>query len=195
MPSAVSAALRGGAVFAAAAALGVLFTGGLWSLFGDTISAARESYVLLLARETLADAGYENAHFDFAARGADLPAARVLAAACARKKNGKPAAVVARAIAKNGYGGEMEFIAAFAEGGAFGARVVRHRETPGIADFLQKPGGAKKALDGVSGATITSDALARAVGDLEKWSAETRADICAQKNNKTENAENMENKL
>ena len=185
MASAIKAALRAGFVFAAAAAGGVLFVGGLWSLYGDTIGAARDFHIRNLARETLQNIEHDNAPV-LEKHAADLPSARVAAAACARKQN-IPAAIVTRAVAKDGYNGEIEFIIAFAVNeGIAGVRVLRHRETPGIADFLNDENGAQQSLDGVAGATITSEAMRAAVGDLLKWSGveqgALRDDVCKKEN-------------
>lgn len=186
MASAIKAALRAGFVFAAAAAGGVLFVGGLWSLYGDTIGAARDSHIRGLARETLQNIEHDNAPV-LEQHAADLPSARVAAAACARKNN-TPAAIVARAVAKDGYNGDIDLIIAFAVNeGVAGVRVLRHRETPGIADFLDDENGAQQSLDGVAGATITSEAMRAAVADLLKWSGAQqgalRADVCQTQNN------------
>jgi Na+-translocating ferredoxin:NAD+ oxidoreductase RnfG subunit len=78
-----------------------------------------------------------------------------------------------------GYGGEIRWLAAAELAGdapiLTGLRITAHQETPGIADFLDRPGqGWLAALEGaaedeladvdvVSGATITSRALRRAL--------------------------------
>ena len=79
-----------------------------------------------------------------------------------------------------GYAGDIELLAAFQGEGErrrrlLGARVTAHRETPGLGDFVelarspwmrqfsQRP---PEAVDGVTGATITSEAVKRGVADL-----------------------------
>jgi len=83
----------------------------------------------------------------------------------------------------NGYGGPMTLLVAMAANAPakaprlLGVRVTRHQETPGIADFLSRPRSgwlaelrdlpapAVSDIDGVSGATITSRAVLRAVAE------------------------------
>ena len=84
-----------------------------------------------------------------------------------RAENGDKLAATAVQVAVRGYGGDIIFIAAFApDGRRLQSRIVRHAETPGIADFLSLPDGGEKAIDGVSGATITSAALSQAAAAL-----------------------------
>lgn len=79
-----------------------------------------------------------------------------------------------------GYGGDLHWLAAADVAEApptlTGIRITRHQETPGIADFVDEPErgwlasltGSNAAqltqIDSVSGATITSRALQRALG-------------------------------
>jgi Na+-translocating ferredoxin:NAD+ oxidoreductase RnfG subunit len=79
----------------------------------------------------------------------------------------------------SGYGGEIRWLAAADLSGRQPAlqslRIVRHQETPGIADFLDHPdqgwlaslkeadAAALARVDTVSGATITSRALGRSL--------------------------------
>ncbi len=91
-----------------------------------------------------------------------------------------PNGVRLRRSSTNGYAGEIEFIAAFRAGpdGAnalAGVRVTRHRETPGLGDFIdtarspwiyQFSGRLPKEVDAVTGATITSEAVKRSVSAL-----------------------------
>ncbi len=78
----------------------------------------------------------------------------------------------------SGYGGPIRWLAAAADGPhpmLTGVRITAHQETPGIADFLNQPRSGWlarlrgrdargiEALDGVSGATITSRALRRSL--------------------------------
>ena len=75
-----------------------------------------------------------------------------------------------------GYAGEIHLLAAFGEGGQLlGARVVEHRETPGLGDFIdvdRSPWMHRFAttppleVDAVSGATITSEAVKRGIRQM-----------------------------
>lgn len=72
-----------------------------------------------------------------------------------------------------GYAGDIHLLAAFdKDGRLLGVRVVGHRETPGLGDFidldkspwmLRFAESPPLAVDAVTGATITSDAVKRGV--------------------------------
>lgn len=76
-----------------------------------------------------------------------------------------------------GYGGPIRMVVGVTEERILGLRVTDHQETPGLADFLREPDrgwlAALKgrtrpettAVDAVAGATITSEAVIRAVRD------------------------------
>ena len=173
--SALRAALRAGLVFAATLTGGALLIVILWMAFGDTIKTAREEYIIKLARETLMQTQHNNAPVDalfFSAQSVDLPSARIIAVACVNHS------LIIRGAAKQGYGGGIEFVMSFIGENIGGIRIIRHRETPGIADFLDSRDGGKKALDGIAGATITAAAMTKAVAEMRKWQKrKTPADI------------------
>jgi RnfABCDGE-type electron transport complex G subunit len=76
-----------------------------------------------------------------------------------------------------GYGGPIRLVVGVSGERILGIRVTDHQETPGLADFLREPdsgwlaafGGRTQpetlAVDAVAGATITSEAVIRAVRD------------------------------
>jgi H+/Na+-translocating ferredoxin:NAD+ oxidoreductase subunit G len=91
-------------------------------------------------------------------------------------------------ISTNGYAGPIRWLALWrAEKGSLTLRVIQHRETPGIGDFIDharnpwifaldnQPLSAYHALDNVSGATITTKAVrnaaARAAAGAEEYCA------------------------
>ena len=83
--------------------------------------------------------------------------------------DGDAVAAAVRAVAA-GYGGDIVYTAVFdMRGILLQTRIVRHRETPGIADFLSAPDGGNRAVDGVSGATITSNAVAHSAMEIGEW--------------------------
>lgn len=102
-------------------------------------------------------------------------------------KDGQPSAVVLEAIAPDGYAGKIKLLIAIkANGEVSGVRVVSHKETPGLGDYIEiakskwieifdgtsldkypskewkvkKDGG---HFDSVAGATITPRAVVKAV--------------------------------
>ena len=71
-----------------------------------------------------------------------------------------------------GYGGTMKVVVAFRAEEILGVRVVNHGETPGFSDVLDPTGWIGQfeqqsvhEVDAVSGATITTNAVIRAVKD------------------------------
>lgn len=101
--------------------------------------------------------------------------------------NNEPAAVIIEAIAHDGYSGDIKLLIAIkADGSISGVRVLAHKETPGLGDYIdiakdnwiklfdgesllktadtkwkvQKDGG---AFDYMAGATITPRAVVKAV--------------------------------
>ena len=107
--------------------------------------------------------------------------------------NGKTAAIVVRGSV-DGYSGEIIFVAAFNINGVrIQSRIARHVETPGIGDFLSAPDGGERAIQGVSGATITSTAVASGVREIGEW-IKTRCagGVCNfQNNNQNDNSEEL----
>lgn len=88
-----------------------------------------------------------------------------------------PNGFVLRRATVNGYAGAVEMLAAFQPGAdgtreLAGVRITRHRETPGLGDFIdtakspwihqfaERP---PEQVDAVTGATITSEAVQRGV--------------------------------
>ena len=103
------------------------------------------------------------------------------------RQNGRPAALVMDVVAPDGYSGAIKLLVAFnAQGQVLGARVVEHKETPGLGDPIEiekspwidtfhgktlsnpdaKGWGVKKdggVFDQFTGATITPRAVVQAV--------------------------------
>ena len=91
-----------------------------------------------------------------------------------------PNGFVLRRATVNGYAGAIELLAAFrpaagANGSLAGVRVTRHRETPGLGDFIdaarspwiyQFSDRDPDRVDAVTGATITSEAVTRGILEL-----------------------------
>ena len=83
--------------------------------------------------------------------------------------------VMLRNITVAGYGGDIEFVTARFANATLNMRTLRHNETPGIGDFIDQTRApwirtldgvnaeSMHQLDGVSGATITSQAVQRAL--------------------------------
>jgi electron transport complex protein RnfG len=117
--------------------------------------------------------------------------------------NGEPSAVILEAIAPDGYSGKISLILAVrANGELAGVRVVSHRETPGLGDYIELPknpwikgfdgkarqpekdGDWKVKKDGgqfdyMAGATITPRAVVKATHKALIYFAENREQLFA----------------
>lgn len=108
-------------------------------------------------------------------------------------RSGEPVGVVLEAVAPEGYGGDIDLLIGIsAEGVLTGVRVTRHKETPGLGDYIEasrsawpnqfagqaydpdldgrwkvkKDGG---VFDSRAGATITPRAIVKAVREALKY--------------------------
>jgi len=118
--------------------------------------------------------------------------------------NGQPSAVILEAVAPDGYSGDIKLlIAVRADGEVVGVRVLAHKETPGLGDYIDINHGdwIKKNFDGQSlaktssdhwqvkkdgglfdhmaGATITPRAVVKAVHKALQYYAQHRDEIFA----------------
>jgi len=115
--------------------------------------------------------------------------------------NGEPSAVVIEAIAPDGYSGKIALILAVkANGELAGVRVVAHKETPGLGDYIELPknpwiknfDGKSREMykdadwkvkkdggqfDHMAGATITPRAVVKAVNKALQYFAEHREQL------------------
>jgi len=127
------------------------------------------------------------------------------------RKNGRPVALVHEAIAPDGYAGKIRLLIAIAaedsNNSILGVRVVAHKETPGLGDYIEpkkdknkeRPwitqfDGLKPAtidarewkvkkdggrFDSVAGATVTPRAVIKAVGKAAQYVEENREQLFA----------------
>ena len=127
------------------------------------------------------------------------------------RKNGRPVALVHEAIAPDGYAGKIRLLIAIAaedsNNSIIGVRVVAHKETPGLGDYIEikkdknkeRPwitqfNGTQPAamderawkvkkdggqFDSVAGATITPRAVLKAVRKAAQYVAENREKLFA----------------
>lgn len=140
------AALRGALVLGGLIVLAGLLLAGVDALTGERISENRRGERYGVLRELTGMSLAMDTHAD------------VLA--CER-------GLFVLAMTERGYGGAMEFAAAFRGGDFVGIRAIRHAETPGFADLLDPLDwigslAGRGDYDAVTGATITSSAILRA---------------------------------
>lgn len=119
------------------------------------------------------------------------------------RQAGQPAALVLEAVAPDGYSGKIRLVmAVLADGTISGVRVVAHRETPGLGDYIEPKKDKNKErpwitqfnglslltvserdwkvkkdggrFDSVAGATVTPRAIVKAVHKAAKYVDENR---------------------
>lgn len=182
-------------------------------IYGATlpsITAAAEREKMKLIDEILPRTLYDNA---LLADSLELPSAPALGQdqpvhIYRARKGGTAVALVFEAIAPDGYGGPIRLVMAVgADGRVLGVRVITHKETPGLGDYIDprkdknkqqpwieqfaargKPGlgladwKVKKdggAFDYMTGATITPRAVVQAVGRAALFAAAERERLFA----------------
>ena len=174
---------------AAALALALILTMTFNLLWRENIDANRRDYQQKLVSEVLSGVYYqklvnENSFTVFAKTTRVLTLWRA-------ELGGETAAIVVRASV-DGYSGEIIFIAAFDMNGVrLQSRIARHVETPGIGDFLSAPDGGERAIHGVSGASITSNAVATGAREISEWiKTSCNGSVCNFQNNHQNNTDN-----
>lgn len=120
----------------------VIFTGVMAWTFSSTkpaIDAAAQSEKMNLVNAVLPLTAYDNALLDDFVEIGPTPqlgvedAGRIYRA----RKGGAPAGLVLEAVAHDGYSGDIALLVAVrADGTVSGVRVTRHRETPGLGDYI-----------------------------------------------------------
>ncbi|MFT3960725.1 electron transport complex subunit RsxG [Propionivibrio sp.] len=137
----------------------------LWTLPSIEAAAAEEKMKLIDA--VLPRDRYDNKLLDDVAvlgaapeLGLDAPA-RILRA----RKSGRIEALVLEAVAPDGYSGKIRLLLALrADGEVIGVRVIAHKETPGLGDYIEPQKDRNKArpwitqFDGLNPATIEAHA-------------------------------------
>jgi electron transport complex protein RnfG len=137
----------------------------LWTL--PSIEAAAAEEKMKLIDEVLPRERYDNALLDDAvtldapALGLDGPA-RILRA----RKGGKVEALVLEAVAPDGYAGRIRLLLSLApDGQVIGVRVIAHRETPGLGDYIEPRKDRDKARPWIT----QFDGLNPATSNAREW--------------------------
>lgn len=196
MRNAPQQARRSALILASFAAIITLLLAGTWLATRQRVEANHAAMRAALLAQALPAALFDN---DLAASAQPLPEAaaqylnaRPAAQVYLARKAGQPSGMVFEAAAPNGYGGRIELLVGIAaDGKVQGVRVLGHKETPGLGDYIdlavsdwarQFTGRDSKAdnsawrvkkdggeLDYVSGATISARAVAAAVGRVAAY--------------------------
>ena len=111
----------------------------VYTLTREAIDASAQEEKMKLINEVLPAEAYDNALLDDYVQIGPTPdlgldsGGRIYRA----RKAGAPAALVLEAAAPDGYSGHIDLIVAVgAEGRISGVRVVTHKETPGLGDYI-----------------------------------------------------------
>ncbi len=187
------------------AVLGTAVLAFTFNLTRDRIIKSMEAEKLKLIMQIVPPALFDN---DIIKDTLIIPASKQLGTdrpttAYRARLQGKPSVVVLEVIDPNGYSGKIEMIVAIrADATLAGVRVVRHKETPGLGDYIEfaknpwisqfdgasharyKEGDWKVKKDGgqfdyMAGATITPRAVVKAVHKTLHYFEENREQLFA----------------
>jgi electron transport complex protein RnfG len=180
----------------------------------DAIVKSEQAEKLKLINQIVPSALFDN---DIIQDKLSIPASELLGTedvttAYRARLKGEPSAVVLESVAPDGYSGRIAMILAVrANGELAGVRVVVHKETPGLGDYIELPKGPWiKGFDGKSravytdadwkvkkdggqfdymaGATITPRAIVKAVNKALIYYGENRDQLFAANEPKNEEA-------
>lgn len=180
----------------------------------DAIVKSEQAEKLKLINQIVPSALFDN---DIIQDKLSIPASELLGTedvttAYRARLKGEPSAVVLESVAPDGYSGRIAMILAVrANGELAGVRVVAHKETPGLGDYIELPKGTWiKGFDGKSravykdadwkvkkdggqfdymaGATITPRAIVKAVNKALIYYGENRDQLFAANAPKKEEA-------
>lgn len=170
----------------------------------DAIERSVENEKLKLVAQVTPPATYDNDIMKDTLQLADDKLLGGAGIAYRGRLNGKPSIAVLQAVAPDGYSGRINLIIAIHNDGRIsGVRVVSHRETPGLGDYIEiakgnwiagfdgasldsrRDGEWKVRKDGGSfdyraGATITPRAIVKAVHKALQYHAQHRDALFAQ---------------
>lgn len=153
------------------AAFTIMFTGlmaGTYEATHETIAESVQTEKLRLINDVLPPRNYDNALLNDAIT---LPSAPELGLPKGgqiwrARKDGKPVALVMEAVAPDGYSGDIRMIIAImASGRLSGVRIIEHRETPGLGDYIDPKKDKDKNQPWISQFT----ALDPATTPIERW--------------------------
>ncbi|HEX6829281.1 MAG TPA: electron transport complex subunit RsxG [Burkholderiales bacterium] len=197
--------LRTAGTLLAFAAAGTALLAFTFALTRPIIARTEEEAKLALIAQVLPGKPYDNDLLRDAVELAPAPELGTSEAGRAYRARlqGRPAAVVLEAVAPDGYSGRIRLLIAIrADGEVAGVRVVAHRETPGLGDYIEAaksdwidgfrgrsldrpPSGEWKVrkdggqFDYMAGATITPRAVVRAVRQALEYYSQHREQLFA----------------
>lgn len=166
-PTALGLSLSTAAIMLAFTLVFTAVMAGTYELTRETIAASAEAEQLRLINEVLPPESYDNDLLKDVQTLAPTPALGLENGGqiWRARKGGQPVAVVLQALAPDGYAGAIKLVIAVrADGTVGGVRVVSHRETPGLGDYIDPKKDKNKASPWISqfaGQSLTSSPLER----------------------------------
>ena len=188
---------------------GLLSAAYLWTKPAIEASAVEEKMKLI--DEVLPRAEYDNALLQEAISLPPTPELGLTepSSVFVARKAGQPVGAIFEAVAPDGYAGKIRLLVAIrADGQVAGVRVVQHKETPGLGDYIEVKKDKNKArpwitqftgktlagaadkdwkvkkdggrIDHYAGATVTPRAVSRAVFKAAQWAAANRDRLFAE---------------
>jgi len=194
-------ALRRALMAAAVLSITAIAAVGMVALVHDRaeprIEASRRAQLLAQLTAVLGDVDYDNDPLQdvIEVRDPELLGTDEPLTAHRVRRGGEPVAALLNAVAPDGYAGAIHLLIAIdVQGRVLGVRVLDHRETPGLGDFIEErrsdwihgfdgrsldqppPGRWQVRKDGgdfdqFTGATVTPRAVVRAVSNALTWFA------------------------
>jgi electron transport complex protein RnfG len=204
--SVVRRAARAVAVLVAASVVAVGLVAIVHDLAEPRIEASRQAQRLAQLTAVLGNVAYDNDPLTdtLAVRDPELLGTDETLTAHRVRLGGRTLAVLLGAVAPDGYSGAIRLLIAIgADGRVLGVRVLEHRETPGLGDFIEArrsdwihgfagrsladlpPAGWQVRKDGgefdqFTGATVTPRAVVGAVRDALTYFERHRAELLAE---------------
>lgn len=199
-------ALRTAAVMMVFAVVGTLLLSSTFLATHDPIAKSEAQARMALFRQILPENLHDN---DLLRDAIKIPAGGELnnreeTLAYRARLNGQPSAIILETVAPDGYSGDIKLLVAVrADGELVGVRVLSHKETPGLGDYIDighsdwiknnfdgqslaktADAGWKVKKDGgnfeyMTGATITPRAVVKAVRGLLQYFAARREQLFA----------------
>ena len=161
------AAIKGAALLATTMALALAVLSVLYALLADDIRASQHEYETAQLHTLLTAV----------APAATLPPPLTLAATLPTSnlqrlyplyQDGKLVAAILQVWTASGYNGDISLLMAHRRNDEkMLLRVLQHRETPGITEFLNAA--PEQAYDGVSGATISANTIRQTAAEVQTW--------------------------
>jgi electron transport complex protein RnfG len=202
----VKHALKTAATLTAFAFIGTALLAIIFSITRAPIEASEAEAKLALFNQIMPQENFDNDILKHVVPIAPNPLLgnRVTSQANIAKLNNQVAGVILEAIARDGYSGDIKLLIAYrADGTVSGVRVLAHKETPGLGDYIdiahddwikvfdneslaktpaqqwqvKKDGG---KFDYMAGATITPRAVVKAVLKATQYFEENKQSLLAQ---------------